>query len=76
VPIVVLDTEVAREIYGPAALYVPTALPQIVRSALETVLYDEKERRRLLDAAPQVLERYSWRESAQRTLQILLAAAG
>ena len=76
VPIVVLDTEVAREIYGPAALYVPTAMPPVVRSALETVLYDEKERRRLLDAAPQVLERYSWQESAQRTLQVLLAAAG
>jgi len=75
VPIVVLDTEVAREIYGPAALYIPTALPQLVRSALETVLYDSKERRRLLDAAPRVLERYSWRESAQRTLQVLLAAA-
>jgi glycosyltransferase involved in cell wall biosynthesis len=76
VPIVVLDTEVAREIYGPAALYVPTASPAAVRSALAIALFDGKERQRLLDAAPQVLERYSWQESAQRTLQVLLAAAG
>ena len=76
VPIVVLDTEVAREIYGPAAVYVAAPEPALVEPALEAALFDPATRRRVLDAAPQVLERYSWRESAQRTLQILLAAAG
>jgi glycosyltransferase involved in cell wall biosynthesis len=76
IPIVVLDTEVAREIYGPAALYVAAPEPALVESALEAVLFDPATRRRVLDAAPQVLERYSWQESAQRTLQVLLAAAG
>ena len=76
VPIVVLDTEVAREIYGPAAIYVESPQPALVRAALETALFDDGERRRLLEAAPQVLERYSWQESARRTLQVLLAAAG
>jgi hypothetical protein len=46
-----------------------------VEAALDTALFDLRARRQLLDAAPQVLERYSWRESGQRTLQILLAAA-
>jgi len=76
VPIVVLDTEVAREIYGPAAVYVATPEPALVEAALEAALFDPATRRRVLDAAPQVLERYSWQESAHRTLQVLLAAAG
>ena len=75
VPIVVLDTEVAREIYGPAAVYVTKPEPALVEAALDVALFDPATRRRVLEAAPQVLERYSWRESAQRTLQILLAAA-
>ena len=74
VPIVVLDTEVAREIYGPAALYVRSPAQDAVEAALETALFDDEERRTLLSAAPRVLERYSWREAAQRTLQVLLAA--
>jgi glycosyltransferase involved in cell wall biosynthesis len=74
IPIVVLETEVAREIYGPAALYVASPNPDAVMAALETALFDDAARRKLLDAAPHVLERYSWREAAQRTLQVLLAA--
>jgi glycosyltransferase involved in cell wall biosynthesis len=35
VPIVVLDTEVAREIYGPAALSSPTPDPALVEAALD-----------------------------------------
>ncbi|HZI80614.1 MAG TPA: glycosyltransferase family 1 protein [Vicinamibacterales bacterium] len=76
VPIVVLDTEVAREIYGPAAVYVTSPEPALVEAALDAALFDAGTRRRVLEAAPQVLERYSWQESARRTLQVLLAAAG
>lgn len=75
VPPVVLDTEVAREIYGPAALFVDRPEPAAIHDALRRVLFDEGERQRVLDAAPQVLERYSWRECAHRTLQVLLASA-
>jgi glycosyltransferase involved in cell wall biosynthesis len=74
VPIVLLSTEVAREIYGPAATYVDQAEPGAIADALERVLFDETERARTLGAAPAQLERYSWRECAQRTLQVLLAA--
>jgi glycosyltransferase involved in cell wall biosynthesis len=76
IPIVVLDTEVAREIYGPAAVYVARPEPALVEAGLETALFDVETRRRVLAAAPYVLERYSWQESARRTLQVLLAAAG
>jgi glycosyltransferase involved in cell wall biosynthesis len=75
VPIVVLDTPVAREIYGPAALYVERPDPELVTRALERVLFDGEERARILDAAAAQLPRYSWRECAQRTLQVLLACA-
>ncbi len=75
VPIVVLDTEVAREIYGPAALYVPTPEPALIEASLEHVLFDQGERARLRDAARPILERYSWRDCAHRTLQVLIASA-
>lgn len=73
VPIVVLDTPVAREVYGAAAIYVPTPDPALVHAALERALYDVSERARVLDAARGVLARYSWRESARRTLQAVVA---
>jgi glycosyltransferase involved in cell wall biosynthesis len=75
VPIVLLATDVAREIYGPSATYVERAEPAAIAEALERALFDEAERARTLGAAPAQLERYSWRECAQRTLQVLLAAA-
>ena len=74
VPIVVLDTPVSREVYGPAAVYIERPDPSLIASALERVLYDEQERSRLLDAARTLLERYSWRACAQQTLRALLTA--
>jgi len=74
-PPVVLDTDVAREIYGPSAAYVPRPEPSLIAAALDAVLTDTSERQRILDAAPGVLARYSWRECAHRTLQVLLACA-
>jgi|RhiMetdeSRZDD1v2_1073273.scaffolds.fasta_scaffold96742_3 glycosyltransferase involved in cell wall biosynthesis len=75
VPIVVLDTEVAREIYGPAAEYVDRPDPALVAAALERVLTDNTARSRLLDAGAAQLPRYSWSECARRTLQAILASA-
>jgi len=75
VPPVVLDTEVAREIYGPSAAYVARPDPELIATTIATVLGDAAERERILAAAPHVLARYSWRECAQRTLQALLACA-
>ena len=74
VPIVVLDTEVSREIYGPAAEYLPQPDPGLIAISLERVLTAHAERARLIEAGTQQVKRYSWRECAQRTLQVLLAA--
>jgi glycosyltransferase involved in cell wall biosynthesis len=75
VPVVLLDTEVAREIYGPAARYLERPDPALIADALERVMFDQEERTRLLTAAAPTLERYSWRECAHRTLQVLLSCA-
>ena len=75
VPVVLLDTEVAREIYGPAARYVERPDPASIAEALEAVLFDQTERTRLLGAAAPTLARYSWRDCAHRTLQVLLSCA-
>jgi glycosyltransferase involved in cell wall biosynthesis len=75
IPVVVLDTEIAREIYGPAAAYVAQPEPAMIAAALERVLGDTSERRRLADAGKAQVERYSWDECARRTLQVLLACA-
>lgn len=74
IPIVVLDTEISREIYGAAAEYVPRPDPDVIAAALERVLTVDAERNRLLEAGRQQIERYSWSECAHRTLQVLLSA--
>jgi glycosyltransferase involved in cell wall biosynthesis len=75
VPIVVLDTPVAREVYGDAALYVPRPEPALIEAALLRVLTDEEERRRILTAARQTLARYSWRACAERVLDVLISCS-
>jgi glycosyltransferase involved in cell wall biosynthesis len=78
VPPVVLDTEVAREVYGPAARYLPPGpgLSADVGRALVSILTDEGERTRLLEEAPGVLSRYDWSRTAAETLSALEEAAG
>jgi glycosyltransferase involved in cell wall biosynthesis len=73
IPVAVLDTDVAREIYGPAAAYLDRPDPNLIAATLERLLVDDHERARLLDAGAAQVERYSWRECAHRTLQVLLA---
>jgi glycosyltransferase involved in cell wall biosynthesis len=75
VPIVVLDTPVAREVYGDAAVYVPSTEPEIVAAALDRVLDEEAERARIRDAAAGLLPRYSWHACAAKVLDALIAAA-
>ena len=75
IPVVVLDTEVSREIYGPAAEYVAEPEPGLIGAALERVLGNGEERARLIEAGAAQVARYSWDECARRTLQVLLACA-
>jgi glycosyltransferase involved in cell wall biosynthesis len=75
IPIVVLDTPVAREVYGPAALYVPQPDPRIIEQVLEAALFDESTRARVLSQVPSVLGRYSWQACAKGVLNALERAA-
>lgn len=75
IPSVLLDTAVAREACGDAALYVPLGDIGATTSALDTLLYDNAARARLLAAAPGVLSRFDWRQAAAGTLTILESAA-
>ena len=76
VPPVLLDTAVARETCGDAALYVPRGDLDAAANALERALFDADTRARILAAAPKVLARYSWPRAARETLAILEAAGG
>ena len=75
IPVVVLDTEIAREIYGPAAEYVAQPDPGLISAALERLLVSDEDRARLIEAGAAQVGRYSWDECARRTLQVLLACA-
>ena len=76
VPSVVLDTPVAREAYGDAALFVSLGDgPEATASALERLLDDAGTRTSLLDAAAHVLSRYSWDRTARETLAAITEAA-
>jgi glycosyltransferase involved in cell wall biosynthesis len=74
VPPVLLDTPVARESCGDAALYVRAHDVPGVTRALDAILFDNATRRDLLDAARHVLAQYSWPRAARDTLAVLEAA--
>jgi glycosyltransferase involved in cell wall biosynthesis len=71
IPPLLLDTAVARESCGSAALYVPLGDTDAIASGLERLLFDATTRRTLLAAAPSALARYSWPVAARETLRVL-----
>jgi glycosyltransferase involved in cell wall biosynthesis len=75
IPVVVLDTPIAREIYGPAAVYLERPEPGPIADALERLLAPSDERTRCIDNGMKQVQRYSWRECARRTLQVILATS-
>lgn len=72
IPTVVLDTPIAREIYGPAAMFIQRLDPDTIAIALERALVRQDERTQLIGAGMAQVQRYSWRECADRTLQVLV----
>jgi glycosyltransferase involved in cell wall biosynthesis len=74
IPPVLLDTPVARESCGPAALYVAPGDQRAVTNALEALLFNESVRTRILAAAPAVLARYNWAVAARDTLAAIVGA--
>lgn len=71
VPSLLLDTAVARESCGSAALYVADTNVERIASALERLLYDEPLRRELMGRADAALSRYDWSLAARQTMQVL-----
>lgn len=74
VPPVLLDTPVARESCGDAALYVPASDVPAITRALEAMLFDEAVRQRVLAAAPRELAKYRWPRAARETLAVIETA--
>jgi len=72
---VLLDTPVARESCGDAALYVERGDIAGTTRALERALFDEPARTRILGAAAAVLARYDWPTAARDTLAVIEGAA-
>jgi glycosyltransferase involved in cell wall biosynthesis len=69
VPIVVLDTPVAREVYGDAAWYVPHDNDvRVAIEAIRTLVTDPSKAQAFLARAPEILARYSWERAAEQTL--------
>ncbi|HZT77887.1 MAG TPA: glycosyltransferase family 1 protein [Vicinamibacterales bacterium] len=71
VPPVLLDTPIAREICGDAALYVTLADRPGTTRALQQALFDADVRARVLAAAPAVLARHDWSRAADETLSVI-----
>ncbi len=74
IPAVLLETPVARECCGDAALYVQKDDVAGIADALHALLFDEAVRERLLSFAPAQLARYDWPTAARRTLEAIECA--
>jgi glycosyltransferase involved in cell wall biosynthesis len=74
VPPVLLDTPVAREVYGSAARFV-TLDRAAIGAALAELLMDEDANRQLAAAGPSQLARYSWPKSAATVMSAIERAA-
>jgi glycosyltransferase involved in cell wall biosynthesis len=71
VPIVVLDTPIAREVYGRAAAFVGAGDIDGTAAAILRFLQSRDAARDQLALAPEVLARYSWDRAADDTLQYI-----
>ena len=76
VPPVLLDTPVARESCGEAALYVAQGDLAGTAAVIEQALVDPTARSRVLDAAPAALAKYRWPRAAKETLALFEQTMG
>lgn len=75
VPSVLIDTPVAREVYGDAALLVEGPDASLVAGALLRLLDDPAARQDVVARGDQLWERYDWERSAAAMLAVLREAA-
>lgn len=71
VPAVLLDTPVAREVYGDAAMYVEPGDIVATAGAIERLLYDEVARTRILARADETVARYDWSRTCRQVLDVI-----
>ncbi len=76
IPPVVLDTPVARDAYGDAAIRVALSADDVAAALAEALDEHSPRRTAVMRAAPAVLARYDWRRTAADTLSVLAQAAG
>lgn len=74
VPSVLLDTDVAREVYGDGAIRVPLS-NEAIAAALTTLLTDNAVHARTVEAARERLPAYTWRHTADVVRGALESAA-
>ena len=67
---VLLDTAVAREVYGPAARLVQPDVDEIAGAIID-LLTDEPARAMLVSEGRRLMDRYSWTEAASRVLDAI-----
>ena len=75
VPVLALDTPVAREVYGDAARLVPPGDTDAVTAALDALITDPGARQVLVAAGHARLAAFSWERAAALTLRALREAA-
>ncbi len=75
-PALLLDTPVAREVYGDAALFVPSGDLDRTTLALERLLYEPGLGQALLARAPALLTEHTWAQAASQVMDALERAAG
>ncbi len=69
-PVVVSDAGSLPEIAGNAALVVPRNNPGALAEALEVVLRNSRIRKQLVEKGKQNVLRFSWRKTAEKTLEV------
>jgi glycosyltransferase involved in cell wall biosynthesis len=74
VPSVLLDTEVAREVYADGALRVPLSQAAIA-GGLETLLMDNAAHARVVEAARERMSLFTWQHTAHVVREALESAA-
>jgi glycosyltransferase involved in cell wall biosynthesis len=70
VPIVVSDIPAHREVAGDAARYVEASSPESIADGIEQVWSNEKVRQRLKETGARRAERFTWEETARKTLAL------
>jgi glycosyltransferase involved in cell wall biosynthesis len=76
VPTVVLDTPVAREVYGDGARYVAAGDAPGLAAELVRLVTDAEHRRACIAAGDTAVAGYRWDDTARLTWQALVDAAG